>query len=79
MYSDAFIIYEDSMKHHNQVKGREMIAYFVDQTLDKIDVNGNGESVYFALDEITAEMVGMNKILCSNLQIIFKEGKIEDI
>jgi lipopolysaccharide export system protein LptA len=79
MYSDAFIVYEDSVGQHNQVKGREMIAYFENQTIDHIDVDGNGESIYFAMDENTGDFMGINRIICSNLTIVFQEGQLNDI
>ncbi|MEM7550048.1 MAG: OstA-like protein [Bacteroidota bacterium] len=79
MYSNSFLIYEDSLLYHNQVKGRNMVAYFEKEELHKIDVDGNGESIYFALDEKTADLVGMNKILCSTMTIKFDKGKVQDI
>jgi hypothetical protein len=42
-------------------------------------VEGNGESVYFALDEKTNKAMGMNKIICSNITIRFKEGKVNNM
>ncbi len=52
-------------------------------------VDGNGESIYHALEEkefkkdslivkVTA-LVGMNKIICSNMRIDFKAGKVSSI
>jgi hypothetical protein len=55
-----------------------MIAYFEQGNISKIDVNGNGESIYFALEQDTI-LVGMNKIIGSDLKIEFTENQVSDI
>jgi hypothetical protein len=42
-------------------------------------VEGNGESAYFALNEENTVYVGMNKTVCSNILIRFKEGKVNNL
>ncbi|MCU0384018.1 MAG: hypothetical protein MUF68_08115, partial [Cyclobacteriaceae bacterium] len=37
----------------------------------------NAENIYFALDEKTKAMMGMNKIICSSILIRFKDGKLD--
>jgi hypothetical protein len=67
-----------------------MVAFFEGKTINHVDVEGNGESLYFALQEPKAEkdsvgvavsptLMGMNKIICSNMKINFKEGKVNNI
>lgn len=56
-----------------------MIADFRKGKLNKVFVNGNGESIYFASDEKTGMLTGMNNVLCSNIIIRFKEGKVSNI
>ncbi len=77
--SNSFIVSEDSTGHYNQVKGRKMVAQFENSQIQKVDVNGNGESIYFVLDEKTQEMMGMNKIICSNMLIQFLESQVNAI
>lgn len=86
MVSTAFVASEDSLKNFNQIKGRKMTAYFDDKAIHHVVVEGNGESLYFALqqiDEMDSTKVtivsGMNKIICSNMKINFKLGKINNI
>ncbi|VXD21509.1 OstA-like protein [Marinoscillum sp. 108] len=74
--SDAFLVSEDSIENYNQIKGRNMIAHFVDNQIDRINVNGNGEILYFALEEGDSVLMGMNKIFCASMQIRFKEQKL---
>lgn len=74
--SDAFLVSEDSIENYNQIKGRNMITHFVDNQIDRINVNGNGEILYFALEEGDSVLMGMNKIFCASMQIRFKEQKL---
>ena len=77
---NSFIISEDSTKNYNQIKGRQMIAHFNGKSIKDVDVNGNGESIYFvAEEENTDVLMGMNQIICSNMKIIFKENQVNDI
>ncbi|GAB3197875.1 lipopolysaccharide export system protein LptA [Pontibacter aydingkolensis] len=78
MYSNAFIASEDSIKNYNQVKGRNMVAYFQEGNIRRVNVNGNGESLYFALEGDTA-LTGMNKAICSNMVLKFAENKLKTI
>jgi len=89
--SNSFVASEDSLKNYNQIKGRKMTAYFADKAIQKVVVEGNGESLYFALQEksqVTKDsasieeqnsLIGMNKIICSNMKLNFLNGKINNI
>ncbi|MFO7655516.1 MAG: OstA-like protein [Bacteroidales bacterium] len=61
----------------NQIKGRDMICYFSDNELYKIDVNGNGESLYYIKDE--EDLIGVNKSESAYIIILWKEGKADTI
>ena len=77
---NSFIISEDSTKNFNQIKGRQMTAFFNGKNIQNVDVTGNGESIYFVSDEEnTKAMIGMNQIICSNMKIIFKDNQVYDI
>ena len=78
MYSNAFIASEDSLQNYNQVKGRNMVAYFQEGDLRRVNVNGNGESLYFAL-EGDSTLTGMNKAICSNMVLKFGDNKLKTI
>jgi len=79
MNVNSFVISQDTVLNFNQIKGRSMTAFFDDNAIDHILVNGNGESIYFALDDVDNSMMGMNKILCSDMKINFAENKLTDI
>jgi hypothetical protein len=78
--SNAFVISQDTIQNFNQLKGRSMTAYFnAASKLDRIHVDGNGESIYFALDEEDNTMMGMNKMLCGRMVIKFLDNKVSTI
>jgi len=79
---NAFLVGEDTLGYHNQVKGRTMNAYFKDSEINYIDVNGNGESIYYVLDENDPTdifLLGMNRILCSDMTIRFVQQELDNI
>jgi lipopolysaccharide export system protein LptA len=73
---NAFVISTDTLLNFNQIKGRKMTAEIRKNKINRVLVEGNGESLYYALDEKNQFMLGMNKIVCSNIMIRFKEGKV---
>ena len=75
----SFIIAVDSVGNYNQIKGRKMTAHFVDNLLSSIDVNGNGESIYFAWDDDAQVTMGMNSILCSDMKIRLVNNEVDNI
>jgi hypothetical protein len=77
MRSGGFMItIEDSTKY-NQIKGKEIIGYFQSDQLHHVDVNGNGESLFYPKDG--ADFIGQNKAQSSTIRITFAEGKIDRI
>ena len=74
---DAMIISMVDSSKFNQIKGKNMICYFAQNKIDKIDVRGNGQSVYYPLDE--EEVIGVNKLECSNMVIFMAENQVKDI
>lgn len=78
LFSSAFAIQEDTVQDYNQVKGRNMVAYFRRSQMARIDVLGNAESLYFTLDGDTA-MSGMNKSLSATMTLRFVDNKIKQL
>ncbi|MFN8208372.1 MAG: OstA-like protein [Bacteroidales bacterium] len=73
----AFIASQEDSLKFNQIRGKEMLGYFVENQLVKIDVTGNGQTIYYARDgEIT---VGVNKAESSDLKIYLKNKKVDRI
>ena len=79
MVFNAFVISVDTLKNYNQMKGRRMTAYFQNKQLHRVVIDGNGESIFFALEDRTNIFIGMNKIICSNITIRFRNGVVNNI
>jgi hypothetical protein len=79
MVANAFVISRDTLKNFNQIKGRKMTAHFVNKKINRVVVDGNGESIYHALEEKDNSFIGLNKIICSNITIRFMDGKVKNL
>ena len=63
---------------YDQIKGRNLIGYFKDGKMDVMNVLGNGQTIYYA-KEADGKFSGVNKAICSNIKVKFKDGKVERI
>ncbi len=79
MVGNSFVISKDSVFNFNQIKGRRMTAYFKNKKIDRVIVEGNGESIYAALSDENNSFMGVNKIICSNINIRFKDGAVHNL
>ncbi len=73
LLSGAFIISQLDSTRYDQVKGKNMNGYIVGEQLDRIFVDGNGQTIYYARDK--GEIVGLNRAESSKINIRFREGK----
>ena len=74
----ALFVQMNDTVHYNQITGREMKAYFKKGELDKADVIGNVQAVFYPLDGDSA-MIGMNTTEASNLTVYFKMRAVDRI
>lgn len=75
MKNKAFAILTDTLLNYNQMKGRKMTAYFADGKISRLDIDGNGESLYFALEGDTLTQ-GINRILSATIKLDFINGSV---
>ena len=75
---NAFAISQDSLKLFNQITGRDMVAYFSANEIQKIDVLGNAENIYYNV-EGDSVMTGMNRVISSDIYIWFENKKMVKI
>lgn len=73
----SFIISQQDSGRFDQIKGKKIVGYLVNNELDHIVVDGNGQTLYYAREE--EEIIGINKSESSKIEIKFKEGKIDNI
>ena len=79
LVNQGFVIAKDTSSNYNQVKGRKITALFNEQTrLDQVIVEGNGQSIYYALDDRN-KLIGVNHVECSKMNIRFRENQVKRI
>jgi lipopolysaccharide export system protein LptA len=76
--NNSFIVSQIDTQMYNQIKGKDMLGSYVDNDLRRIEVTGNGETVYFAQEE-DSSYVGVNKAICSDMMIYVEENNIKKI
>lgn len=81
---DSFITAEAGEKQYNQIKGNLLTGYFTEGQLTKVDVEGNGETVYYAKEEASGEDnvekdIGMNRLICSDIIIHLENSEVKRI
>ncbi|MCB0567795.1 MAG: hypothetical protein KDD01_25785, partial [Phaeodactylibacter sp.] len=78
MRNDGFIINSPDELFFNQVKGKNVTAFFEENELRRMAVVGNAESVYYARDE-EGGYVGVNKTICSEMLMYFGDNQVEKL
>jgi lipopolysaccharide export system protein LptA len=79
LLNDAFICSSIDTNYYNQISGQNMNAFFKENDLNNIYVEGNGESIYYVQNSDSLSPIGMNEILCSNMNIIVANREIKNI
>jgi len=77
LYNNSFVIEQVDSSRYNQLKGKNLVGYFRDNKLYKIEIRGNSEKIYFAVEE--DELVGVDHSTCVNMDIYIDDGKINEI
>jgi lipopolysaccharide assembly outer membrane protein LptD (OstA) len=88
LYNSAFVVMVDSLDStkFDQVRGKNMFGYFINNKLSRLDVEGNGQSVYYAKEDVkdsvvtdSVEYIGVNRAECSNMIIYFADNKVQKV
>lgn len=75
---NAMVITSPDLVFFNQVKGKDIIAHFDSSQLQRTEVMGNAEAIYYAQDESGA-YIGVNKTACSSMILYFSDGGVNRI
>ncbi|NNJ56483.1 MAG: hypothetical protein HKP14_10135 [Bacteroidia bacterium] len=67
-YNNAFIIEKDPNGFYNQIAGKKLDAFFTNGKIRRVDIEGNGQSVYYAKED-TLKYSGVNDVLCGSMVI----------
>ncbi len=83
MQKASFIISREDSSRFNQIKGKNMIGYFRNDSIYRVDVDGNGQSLYYPKErdkkDNKEKLIGVNKAEASKLVIYLKENKPDKI
>lgn len=77
--SNAFIVSKDTVGvGYNQVKGINLYGKFKDKNLDNVDIIKNTEVIYYMRND-NQELIGINKSVCSKINLTLNKNKIDDL
>lgn len=74
---NSFLVSQDDSIRFNQIKGKTMTGYFKNEELERVYVQGNGQTIYCAREKNV--LIGVNKADCANLMIYVKKNKVTSI
>lgn len=77
LYNKSFVVSEVDSTRFDQISGKNLSGYFIDNKLHQIKVTGNGEAVYYVIDG--NELVGVNRARSATIEIFIEDGKIVEI
>jgi len=75
MNSTSFIVSQDTTERYNQIRGKNMVGYFAKNELNKIDVVGNAETMYYVRED-NKKLIGVNKAAGSRMRLFVNDKKI---
>lgn len=79
----SFIISREDSLRFNQIKGRDMTGFFRNDSLYRVNVDGNGQSVYFVKEKDEKEgvdkLIGVNKAEGSSMVIYLEDNEPQKI
>jgi lipopolysaccharide export system protein LptA len=73
----GFIVSAEDSIHYNQIRGKYMKGFFKDNKLIRVNVEGNGQTIYYPTEK--KQIKAVNRADCSDLRIMFKEEQIDRI
>jgi len=73
----AMVISQKDSSKYDQMRGKEMVGHFSNNELTRINVKGNGQTIYYATDKDV--VVGANLTQCSDLIIYLKDSQISKV
>jgi lipopolysaccharide export system protein LptA len=75
---NAFIITQEDSLKFNQIKGKEVKGYFVDDSLRLITVEGNAQVAYYIRND-KKQLMALNKTECASIRVLFASGEMDQI
>jgi lipopolysaccharide export system protein LptA len=81
IHGSGFIVSQEDSLHFNQIRGKNMKGFFKNNEMYRINVTGNGQTIYYAKDKEKEkeEIKAFNRADCSDLTIYLKDNKLQHI
>mgnify|MGYP005988766035 CR=1 FL=1 len=86
LFMNATALFEiDSGQYYNQISGKRMKAFFMDNEVQRVDANGNAQTIYFPEEEektdtaLVIKRQGMNRLYASDLRVYLDSGEVVGI
>ena len=81
IFNNAIVAEQDSLNpsQFNQMKGINLLGNFEDNELQTIDIVKNAEMVYYLYDDTTQDLIGIDKAICSAMQLRMADNQIQSI
>ena len=73
----SFLTAKEDSVFYNQIKGKNMLGHVKDNKIYQLDIDGNGETLYYPKDDEV--LLGMNVAKSSDIIILIQENKIDQI
>ena len=71
---EPLMISEIDTMYYNQVKGKDMVTFFVDGEVRRNNVDGNAQTIYYLQEEDNPAVTGLMYIESSSISFYFAEG-----
>jgi lipopolysaccharide export system protein LptA len=78
LFNSAFIASAVDSMRFDQIRGKNMTGYFEDSKLQRIEVDGNGQSIYHVKNR-KGRLTGVNRADCTAMSLLIKEDKVSVI
>ena len=81
IFNNAIVAEQDSLNpsQFNQMKGINLLGNFENNELQTIDIVKNAEMVYYLYDDTTQDLIGIDKAICSAMQLRMSDNQIQSI
>src|SRR5699024_7359506 len=80
LQQNAMIVNKVGPQQFNQIKGRVITGFFNDSSqLDWMQVEGNAESLYYAQEDSTGTVIGLNRTTSSFIRLYFEDNGLNQV
>lgn len=75
----AMVISQEADSFYNQSSGKDLKAYFDSGQVVRVEIAGNAETVYLPRDGKTKEILGLNRLEASSLNLFMENKKMKKL